>query len=453
MDWKEEYKKRLVSLQDAAKKIKSGEFVGIALGIGACSPDFYHAILDRWEELRDVIISDCVQVRPTKLYDVELMMKLQGHINFDPSFGMPLARKLIETRLPDFYIEQSHDLGDRYGRWSDVYVCQVAPPNDQGWVNLGLTNFYTMQAIRDGRASGKQRLTIGEVNDQMPVVLGDNWLHVTEFDVFFENSQPIPKLSRPVPGDRDKKIGEYVLELIKDGDTVQMGIGSIPEAVVAGMEGKHDIGIHTEMFPIGLPQLVEKGIVTNERKPFHKGITIATFCAGDQGMYDFVNMNPMCQLYPVGYTNNPAFAAQFPNLVAINMALMIDLSGQINSEGLGHRMVSGSGGQLDFQFGAFHSKGGRAITVMSSSRTAKDGSLVSSIVPEMPAGSPITVPRTYAHYIVTEYGIADLRYKSRRQRADELINIAHPDLRGELRQALRKNFYYNGPAAAGATHA
>ena len=219
------------------------------------------------------------------------------------------------------------------------------------------------------------------------------------------------------------------------------------------MEGKHDIGVHTEMFPIGLPQLVEKGIVTNARKPFHKGVTTATFCAGDQSMNDFVHMNPLCRIYPVGYTNNPGFAAHFPNLVAINMALMIDLSGQINSEGLGHRMVSGSGGQLDFQFGAFHSKGGRPITVMSSSRTAKDGNLVSSIVSEMPPGSPITVPRTYAHYIVTEYGIADVRYKSRRQRADELINIAHPDLRGELRQALRKNFYYNGPEAIRQTHA
>ncbi|MGD0397627.1 MAG: acetyl-CoA hydrolase/transferase C-terminal domain-containing protein [Syntrophobacteraceae bacterium] len=453
MDWKEEYKKRLVSLQDAARQIKSGEFVGSALAIGACSPDFYDAILDRWEELRDVIISDCVQVRPSRLYDVELMTKLQGHINFDPSFGMPLARKLIETRMPDFYIEQSHDLGDRYGRWSDVYVTQVTPPNEQGWVNLGLTNFYTMQAIRDGRASGKQRLTIGEVNDQQPVVFGDNWLHVTEFDLFFENSKPIPTLSRPVPGERDKKIGEYVLELIKDGDTIQMGIGSIPEAVVAGMEGKHDIGIHTEMFPIGLPQLVEKGIVTNAKKPFHKGITIATFCAGDQSMYDFVHMNPMCQLYPVGYTNSPSFVAQFPNLVAINMALMIDLSGQIASEGLGHRMVSGSGGQLDFQFGAFHSKGGRGITVMSSSRLAKDGSLLSSIVGELPPGTPITVPRSYACYVVTEYGIADLRYKSRRQRAEALINIAHPDLRSELRQALRKNFYYNGPQAVIQAHA
>lgn len=439
--WKDEYKQKLVSLEEAAKQIRSGDFIGVGLAAGSCSPDMFHAILDRAHELKDVTISDTVPVRPSKLYELNHMLELDGRVNFHPSFGMPLSRKIIESRFCDFYPEQSHDLGDRYGTWSDVYICQVTPPNEQGYVNLGLTNFYSMGAIRQGRAFGKQRLTIGEVNDQQPVVYGDNWLHVSEFDLFFINSQPVPKLSRATPGEREKKIGEHVLELIKDGDTIQMGIGQIPEAVVAGLEGKHDLGVHTEMFPIGLPQLIEKGIVTNERKPFHKGVTVATFCLGDQSMYDYVHENPICQLYPVAYTNNPSFVAQFPNMVAMNMALMVDFSGQINSEGIGHRMVSGSGGQLDFQFGAFHSKGGRGITVLYSSRTRKDGTLLSSIVPEMPAGSPITVPRTYTHYVVTEYGIADLRYKSRRQRAEALINIAHPDLRGELKASLKKNFY------------
>jgi 4-hydroxybutyrate CoA-transferase len=444
MDWREEYKKRLVSLEEAAKKIKSGDLVITALGIGACSPDFIHAILDRWEELRDVIFMDTIPVRPCRLYDVEFMLKLQGHIDYGPAFGMPLSRKLLETRLPDFYVAQTSDSGERCAKWADVFACQVTPPNEQGWLNLGLSNFYSLQAIREGRASGKQRLTIGEINDQMPVIFGDNWLHVTEFDALFENSHAIPKFKRSVPGEREKKIGEYLLELIKDGDTIQMGIGSIPEAVVAGMDGKHDIGVHTEMFPVGLPQLVEKGIVTNARKPFNNGATVATFCVGDQSMYEFVNGNPACQFFPGSYTNDPIFLAQFPNLVSINMALMVDFSGQICSEGIGHRMVSGSGGQFEFQFGAFHSKGGRAITLMTSSRIEEEGTLISSIVPEMPAGSPITVPRTYAHYVVTEYGIADLKYKSRRQRAEELINISHPDLRGELRQALRKNFFYSG---------
>jgi 4-hydroxybutyrate CoA-transferase len=444
MDWKEEYKRKLGSLEDAAKKIQSGDTVGIGLGIGACSPDMFHAILDRWEELKDVSINDSVPVRPTKLYDFEFMKNLDGHINYNPSFGMPLTRKINETRFTDFYPEQSSDLGDRYAKWSDVFIAMVAPPNRRGYINLGLTNFYTMQAIREGRASGKLRVAIAEVNDQMPVILGDNWMHVSEFDSFVENSTKIPAVGRTAPGEKEKTVGQFVLDLIKDGDNIQMGIGAIPEAVVAGLEGKNDLGVHTEMFPIGLPQLVEKGIVTNSKKPFHKDVTVATFCIGDTGMYDYVHENPSCAFHPCSYTNNPGFVAQFPNVVAMNMGLLIDLSGQICSEGVGHRMVSGTGGQLDFQIGAYHSKGGRGITLMYSSRTLKDGSLASSIVPELPLGSPVTVPRHYADYVITEYGVAHLRYKSRRQRAEALINIAHPDLRGELRKSMQKNFYYNG---------
>lgn len=441
MNWKEDYKKKLVSFEETAKQIRSGETVGIGLGIGACSPAMFDAILDRWQELKDVTINDSVQVRPSRLYDLDIMLKLDGHINYHPSFGMPLTRKILETRFPDFYVEQSHDLGDRYARWSDVYICMVTPPNEQGWVNLGLTNFYSMEAIRQGRASGKLRVAIGEVNDQMPVIFGNNWLHIDEFDFFVENSTKIPAVGRATPGEREKKVGEYVLELIKDGDTLQMGIGQIPEAVIAGLEGKHDLGIHTELFPVGLPQLVEKGIVTNAMKPFHKGVTTATFCIGDQSMYDYVHENPACEFYPCSYTNSPAFIAQHPNMVAMNMGLIIDLSGQICSEGVGHRMVSGTGGQLDFQIGAFHSKGGKGISLMYSSRQSKEGKFVSSIVPELPLGSPVTVPRHYADYVVTEFGIAHLRYKSRRQRAEALINIAHPDVREELRAALNRNFY------------
>jgi 4-hydroxybutyrate CoA-transferase len=228
---------------------------------------------------------------------------------------------------------------------------------------------------------------------------------------------------------------------MRDGDTFQMGIGGIPEAVVAGLEGKHDLGVLTEMFPIGLPDLVKKGIVTNARKPLHKGITVATFCIGDQGLYEYVRENPACEFFPASYTNNPALIAQHPNLIAINMGLMVDFSGQICSEGVGHRMISGSGGQLDFMIGAAYSEGGKGITLISAARTLKDGNLLSAIVPELPVGSPVTVPRTLADYVVSEYGIAHLRYKSRRQRAEDLINIAHPDLRGELRDSLKKRFY------------
>jgi 4-hydroxybutyrate CoA-transferase len=266
-------------------------------------------------------------------------------------------------------------------------------------------------------------------------------MHVSEFDYFVENSTPIPTFGRGEPTERDKIIAQYVLELINDGDTIQMGIGGIPEAVVAGLNGKHDLGVLTEMFPGGLPELVEQGIVTNAKKPFHKGVTIATFGMGDQSMYDYLRENPACELHPASYTNNPVLVAQHPNMVALNMALMVDFSGQINAEGVMHNQISGSGGQLDFAIGAYWSKGGKGITLISAARKLPNGELLSSIVPELPLGSPVTVPRTFANYIVTEYGIANLRYKSRRERAVELISIAHPDLRGELRASMNKNFY------------
>jgi len=444
MNWKEEYKKKVVSFEEAAQQVRNGDFIVVGLAAGSCSPRMFDAILDRWEELEGVRICDSVPIRPSRLYDSEFMVGIDGHINYSPSFGTALARKISETRFPDFFPIMSADAGDKYAKRCDVFICQVCPPNSQGFVNLGLTNFYQMRTIREGRASERQRVTVGEVNDRQPVVFGDNWMHVSEFDYFVEHSDLIPTFVRAEPGEKEQIIGNYALELINDGDTIQMGIGAIPEAVVAGLNGKRDLGVLTEMFPIGLPQLVESGIVTNREKPFHRGETIATFCMGDEGMYEYVDENPATLFYPAEYTNNPAFIARHPNMVAMNMALMVDFSGQITAEGIGHRMISGSGGQLDFMIGSYYSDGGRGITLLYAARELKDGTLISSIVPALPLGTPVTVPRTFAQYVITEYGIADLRYKSRRERAEALIEIAHPDLRGELRSALKKNFYMSG---------
>ncbi|HBQ87083.1 MAG TPA: acetyl-CoA hydrolase [Syntrophomonas sp.] len=438
--WEKKYQKKLTTLQGAAATIKSGDFVGTGLAVGECSPDMYKAIFERWEKLQEVWLSDTIQIRPSQLYDPEFMAQIDGHINFAPAFGTAAVRKMGSTRQADFLPCTTLDVADKYAAKSDVFIAMVTPPNAQGYVNLGLSNFHTMDAIRKGRASGKQRVTIGEVNDQMPTLFGNNWMHISEFDYFVENSQPMPNFGRGEPSATEKTIAKYVLELINDGDTIQMGIGGIPEAVVSGLEGKKDLGVTTEMFPIGLQNLVEKGIVTNRKKPIHKGITVATFCMGDKDMYDYVRLNPSCEIYPASYTNSPVFIAQHPNMVAMNMALMVDLSGQINSEGLGHQQISGSGGQLDFMIGSYWSPGGKGITLLNAARKMKD-SLVSGIVPELPLGSPVTVPRTYAQYVITEYGIANLRNKTRRERAKELIAIAHPDLRGELHASMNKNFY------------
>ncbi len=438
---KKQYQEKLISIDDAAKTVQSGDVVGTGLAIGSGSADIFNAILDRYEELQDVRILDTIGLYPFKFLDPEFMLKLDGHINYMPAFSIATGRKMNNSKQADFYPIMSSDLADKVWHRADVFIAMVTPPNESGYVNLGLTNFYTMETIREGKASGKQRVTIGEVNDQMPVIYGNNWMHISEFDYFVENSTRIPTFGRGTPTEVEKNIAQYVLDLINDGDTIQMGIGGIPEAVVSGLEGRKDLGVLTEMFPIGLPQLVAKGIVTNNQKPFHKGVTVATFCMGDEEMYEYVKENPACEFYPSSYTNNPIFIAQHPNMVAMNMALMVDLSGQINSEGVGHTQISGAGGQLDFMIGSFWSPGGKGITLVNSSRATKDGMLLSSIVPELPLGSPVTVPRTYAQYVVTEYGVANLRYKSRTERAKELISIAHPQLRGELRASMNKNFY------------
>jgi len=437
-----EYRNKVVSFEQMAKQIKSGDTVVTALSLGAWSIEVVHAILDRWKELENVTLMDALQLNPEiKLYSEEFLKKIHGRINFCPNFATLVIRKLLQTGFIDHFCNQSSDAGEKLARNADVFITQVTPPNHQGFVNLGLTNFYTMDTIRIARALGKKMLAIGEVNDQQPVVYGDNWMHVSEFDFFVENSKPIPIFKRAEPGEAERNIGKYVVELINDGDTFQMGLGTIPEAVVNHLHVKNDLGVHTEMFPTDLPELVRKGIITNKRKPFHTGVTVASFCLGDEAMYEYVRENPVCEFYPGSYTNNAAFIAQHPNMVAINMGLLVDLSGQIVSEGIGHRMISGPGGQLDFQIGAYYSKGGKGITLIKAARTLKDGMLASSIVADLPLGSPVTVPRHFADYIVTEYGVAHLKNKTRRQRAEALIEIAHPAFQDELRAQVKERFY------------
>ena len=442
MDWREEYKRKLTTFEEAAKQVKSGDVVAMGFGPAAPSAELYEAILNRWEELQNVSIVDALQVRKTRLYDPEFMAKLDGHVLFAPGFGWGAVRPIYKEKRFDFFGGcATNSNPERYSNITDVFCQMVTPPNEHGYVNMGISSFYGMGIARRGRAIGKLRTMIAEVNDQLPTVYGDNWIHVSQIDYFVEKSAPIVTFARPVPGEREKTIAGYVGDLIEDRCTIQMGFGSIPEAIIPMLEHKKDLGVLTEMFPSGLPDLVEKGVITNKYKPYHKGVTVASFCLGDKAMYDFIDRNPLCELHPIDYTNNPAFIGAHPKMRTINMAIMVDLNGQIASESIGHRLVSGPGGQPDFQVGAFLSDGGFPITVLTSSRKLKDGTLSSSIVPTFPPGTVVTVPRTFAYKIVTEFGVADLRDKSSRQRAEALINIAHPDLREELRAQARKLLY------------
>jgi len=437
--WKETYQRKLTSFDDAAKKVESGDFVATALGLGSCSVEFFEAVLDRYEELHDVSLSDSVQLRPCRLYDPAYMNNIKDHIQYVPAFGLATIREIYGTNC-DYLINNLSDSGDKMVQRTNVFICQVTPPDSRGYMNLGLSNDFSLEMM-ENRRSGPLRLAIGEVNDQMPVVYGKNWVHVSDFDYLIEHSSAPQTFKRNPPSAVEKTIAEYVLELINDGDNIQMGLGGITESVFAGLENKHGLGVHSEMLPIGLPRMMEEGIIDNKNKPFDRGISVGTFCLGDEEMYKYVAENPAVELHPGYYINQAALIARIPNMLAVNNALMIDFSGQIASEGLGHRMISGSGGQLDFVMGGFWSEGGKSVTLLRSARKGADGNLISSIVPGLPSGTPVTVPRTFANYVITEYGITDLRYKTRRERANALINIAHPDLRSDLRKQMQQVFY------------
>ncbi|HWQ77016.1 MAG TPA: acetyl-CoA hydrolase/transferase C-terminal domain-containing protein [Syntrophomonas sp.] len=437
--WKDTYQQKLTTFEDAANKVESGDFVATALGLGACSAEFFEAILDRYEELHDVRLSDSLQLHPFRLYDPAFMNEIKDHIQYVPAFGLATIRKSYGANC-DYLVNNLSDSGGKMILRNNVFICQVTPPDSRGYMNLGLCNDYSLEML-ENRKSGPLRIAIGEVNDQMPVVYGKNWVHVSDFDYLIEHSSAPQTFKRNPPTEIEKAIGEYVLELINDGDTIQMGLGGISEAVFAGLENRHGLGVHSEMLPMGLPRMMEEGIIDNKNKPFDRGISVGTFCLGDEQMYQYVAENPAVELHPGYYVNQAAMIARIPNMLAVNNALMIDFSGQIAAEGLGYRMISGSGGQLDFVMGSFWSEGGKSVTLLRSARQGADGELISSIVPGLSPGTPVTVPRTFANYVVTEYGITDLRNKTRQERAHALINIAHPDLRLELRRQLHKVFY------------
>jgi 4-hydroxybutyrate CoA-transferase len=431
--WNDEYKSKTVTAQEAVKCVKSGDVVGFGLSLGSPTPHLVDALLDRADELRGVRIIDAVPVRHMRLYDVEFMKSVKDSFTYSTYLFNPFNRNLAKAKLIDYQSTNSSDAGPRLGRLCNVAMVSVSPPQ-VGAVNLGLSNFLSPEMIRGAEVA------IAEVNDQMPVVYGDNWMPVSDFDFFVEHSSPIPEFKRKgEPTEIESRIAEHVALHIRDGDCIQMGIGTLPEAIVRMLrdKGKKDLGVHTEMFPMGLPDLVKEGIVTNKLKNIHQGKTVASFCMGDRNMYEFIARNPDCLFYPTSYINAPHVLRQLDNLVAINMDLEVDLMGQLNSERVDYRLVGASGGQLDFALGAAWSKGGRALNVLPSTRKLKNGQVVSTVVPRLSPGAHVIVPHMYVQYVITEYGVADLYYKSMRQRADALIEIAHPDFRAELRKDVK----------------
>jgi acyl-CoA hydrolase/GNAT superfamily N-acetyltransferase len=333
------------------------------------------------------------------------------------------------SRVPDLF---------RLGRVElDVALVMVSPPDRHGYCSLGVSVDITKSAVESAR------LVIAQVNRHMPRTLGDCFLHVDQIDVLVEHDEPLPEW--PTSGESDdvtQRIAHNVARLVPDGATLQLGIGRMPDAVLALLGGKNDLGIHTEMFSDSVMRLARAGVITGKRKTLQRGKIVGSFVAGTQELFDFVNDNPMIEMHPSDYTNSLAIVRRQDNMIAINSAIEVDLTGQVVADSIGEWFYSGIGGHADFIRGAALSRGGRPIIAMPSTAHTPEG-LRSRIVANLSTGAGVTTTRGDSHYIVTEYGVAYLHGRSLRERAIALINLAHPDFREELlAEAKRRHLVY-----------
>ncbi|MEM2557231.1 MAG: GNAT family N-acetyltransferase [Candidatus Bathyarchaeia archaeon] len=314
----------------------------------------------------------------------------------------------------------------------DVALIQVTPPDEHGFCSLGVSVDVTKAAAE------KAKLVIAQVNRKMPRVLGDSFIHVRDIDIVVEHDEPILEAPRPEPDIVSERIARYVSELIEDESTLQIGIGSIPDAILSSLVDKKDLGIHTELLTESVVDLVEEGVITCAKKTINRGKIVASFAMGTRKLYDFIDNNPMVEFHPSDYVNNPFIISQHDKMVAINQALEVDLTGQVCSDSLGYRFYSGLGGQADFMRGARLSRGGKAITVIPS--TAKDGK-ISRIKDFLTRGAGVVLTRGDVDYVVTEYGVAHLRGKTIKERALALISIANPRFRNKLLERAKRYHY------------
>lgn len=351
--------------------------------------------------------------------------------SMDSYFFGAMNRRLYQEGRCSYIPVNLHEATKRKDSFDEpnVYIGSATPMDKHGYMRTSLGNMI------DRNYMDKAEKIILEINPNLPLVNGDTEIHIRDVDRIVEVNTPIPTIPLSKIEKEDEAIGQYVASLVHDGDTIQLGIGSIPDAIALALTDKKDLGIHTEMINSGMAVLMEKGVVTNKKKTLHRGKTVGTFAFGDQHLYDWLDQNPSILMLPAEYVNNPAVIAKNDNMVAINTAMQVDLSGQVSSEGIGSKHYSGSGGQTDMSQGANHAKNGRSIIALHA--TAKNGT-ISTIQPYLTPGSVVSLSRNCVDYIVTEYGIAALKGRSVRERVENLIAIAHPKFREELREAAQQ---------------
>jgi 4-hydroxybutyrate CoA-transferase len=440
VDWREEYNKRLVSPEEALKAVKSGDYVvmsqpeALALGL---------ALVSRADELSGVRImggggSDLPMYDPS-WYDV-----FPDAFQLETSYVLPLVRALVSQKKSDFTVSGLAAVPDTSEtKPMDVFMVQVSPPDEHGFCSFGASLWKKKEWVREAK------VVLAEVNERMIRTYGDNFVHVSEIDYFVEHT-PTGKVPGGTdilgrrstgPGELEKTVAGYAGTLVKDGDCLEIGVGGNAEwvAQLGGLESKHDLGWHSENTVRGIGALVMNGVINGKHKNIHQGKAVATAVGGGtKEEMDFIHDNPLFEVYSSAYILDPRVIASHDNMVAINSAIAVDMTGQIAAESVGPVMTSGSGGQLSFAIGAYLSRGGRSIVAIPS--TARDGTL-SRIVPMLERGTIVSTPRTLADMVVTEYGIARLKGRTQRERALELIGVAHPDFRAELKKEAERLYW------------
>nr|WP_272507378.1 acetyl-CoA hydrolase/transferase C-terminal domain-containing protein [Clostridium aestuarii] len=429
VNWKDLYKSKVVDAKEAVSHIKSGDRV--VVGHACAEPvTLIEAMVENRENYSDVEIVHMVAMGGSEYVKPEM----EKHFRHNAVFVGGSTREAVNAGRADFTTCFFHEVPKLFKEGYmpvDVALVQVSSPDEHGNCSLGVSVDYT----KAGAECAK--IVIAQVNKQMPRTMGSAFIHVSDIDYIVESSHPIIELQPPRIGEIEKAIGENCASLINDGDTLQLGIGAIPDAVLLFLKDKKDLGIHSEMISDGVVELVEAGVITNKKKTLHQGKTIVTFLMGTKKLYDFIDNNPMVEMYPVDYVNDPRVIMKNDNLVSINSCVQIDLTGQVCSESIGSKQISGVGGQVDFVRGAAMSKGGKSIIATPS--TAAKGK-VSRIVPFLDEGAAVTTSRNDVDYIVTEHGIAHLKGKTLKDRARNLINIAHTDFKEELIKEWEKRF-------------
>jgi 4-hydroxybutyrate CoA-transferase len=431
MDWNSIYQSRVTTAERAVEAVKSGDRIFMT-GNVSVPKTILAALVAYAPNLKGVEICQALSVGPADYVNPEM----EGHLRVNAMFISANIRKAIQAGRADFtpvLLSEFPLLFKNSILPLDVAIIHVSPPDEHGFCSLGVEVGLTKSPAESAK------IIIAEVNDQMPRTLGDSFIHVSRLTHIVPVNYPIPEM--PMSGEAADPVTErlagYVAELIPDGATMQLGIGAIPDAVLKFLFQKKDLGIHSEMISDGVIDLVEAGVLTNGRKTIHTGKIVVGFILGSQRLYSWVDDNPLCEFHRTEYVNDPFVIAQNERMVAINSAIEIDLTGQVCADSIGPKFFSGIGGQLDFIYGASRSKGGVPIIAMPSTNMMKDGTPASKIVSMLKQGAGVVTGRNHVHYVVTEYGVADLYGKSISQRVKALIGVAHPDFRADLEKQAR----------------